>query len=103
MQTDQIVTFIHTIPMFHWLEPEQLEQVARAATVREFSKGELLLKRDAEAHQLFIVVADAGRAARSLRTEGFRAHIAKTLSGEQYRAALDRSLKRRAAGTGRSR
>jgi 4-diphosphocytidyl-2-C-methyl-D-erythritol kinase len=47
--------------------------------------------------------ADAGRAARSLRKEGIRAHTAKTLSGERYRGVWDRSLRCRAARAGWSR
>lgn len=47
--------------------------------------------------------ADAARAAQLLRREGIGASCARALSGERYRAAWDRSLKRRTARAGWSR
>ena len=56
MQRDQIVAFIHTIPIFHWLQREHLQRLAEAATSRDFVTGEVLLGGDQQAHELFVVL-----------------------------------------------
>ncbi len=84
MQTDQIVTFIHTVPIFHWLEPAQLEQLASAAMVREFASGDLLLKRDDDEHELVIVVAGELQAFMGEEQVGFERELARFYPGDYF-------------------
>ena len=56
MQSDQIVTFVRTVPVFHFLEDEHLQELASQVQVREVPPNELLLRQGEEGSELFIVV-----------------------------------------------
>lgn len=56
MHADQIATFVRTVPVFHFLQPEHLERLASEVSIRELSDGDELLSRGVESSELFIMV-----------------------------------------------
>ena len=43
MITDQILNFLRTVPIFHALEQDQLEPLARAAEVRTYAPNDVII------------------------------------------------------------
>jgi type II secretory ATPase GspE/PulE/Tfp pilus assembly ATPase PilB-like protein len=53
----EIVALVRTVPIFHTLSKDQLQQLAEAADVRTCDRGELLAEPASQENELFIVVA----------------------------------------------
>lgn len=56
MDATKIASFVRTVPIFHALSKDQLQQLAEAADVRACDVGELLTEPGRQENELFIVV-----------------------------------------------
>lgn len=62
MDTRETVAFVRTVPIFHTLSANQLEQLAGAAEIRACKRGDLLADARSQENELFIVVEGEFRA-----------------------------------------
>jgi CRP-like cAMP-binding protein len=94
------VLFLHDVPIFQHLEPEDLEQIARVAGERLHPAGEFLCREGELGNELFVLVEgtvevrkQTGEGSRLLRTLGRGEHLGElAILREQPRSASVQAL-----------
>jgi type II secretory ATPase GspE/PulE/Tfp pilus assembly ATPase PilB-like protein len=84
MDAMEIVAFIRTVPIFHTLSQDQLQQIAEAADVRTCDGGEVLAEPTSPENELFIVVEGKFRVCLRHDETNFEQELARLGSGDYY-------------------
>ncbi len=84
MQKQDVINFIRTVPLFHSFSPEQISELAEAAEIRDVAKDEVVVERDSEGDELFIIVE--GEFEAYLRDEemDFERSLSRFLPGKHF-------------------
>jgi type II secretory ATPase GspE/PulE/Tfp pilus assembly ATPase PilB-like protein len=84
MDRQQIITFIRTVPIFVELEGGQLEQLAGAAEVREFSADEVISEPGRETSELYIILEGELQAVLSDRHLSTETELTRLYPGDYF-------------------
>lgn len=87
MQPEKIITFIHTVPLFHSLTREQLEQVAGVAEIRQYAEGEVLVEKGEVLNELVIVMEGELQVLVKQERIDYERGIARYFPGDWFGAA----------------
>jgi type II secretory ATPase GspE/PulE/Tfp pilus assembly ATPase PilB-like protein len=84
MDATEIVAFVRTVPIFHTLSKDQLQQIAEAADVRTCDGGELLAQPSSQENELFIVVEGEFRVYLRQDEADFEKELARLGPGDYF-------------------
>ena len=84
MDATEIVAFVRTVPIFHTLSQDQLQQIAEAADVRTCDEGEVLAEPTSPENELFIVVEGEFRVYLRQDEADFKQELAQLGPGDYY-------------------
>ncbi len=84
MDATDIVAFVRTVPIFHTLSKDQLQQLAEAAEVRTCDGGELLAEPTSQENELFIVIEGEFRVYLRQEEADFEKELARLVPGDYF-------------------
>jgi type II secretory ATPase GspE/PulE/Tfp pilus assembly ATPase PilB-like protein len=84
MDATEIVAFVRTVPIFHTLSKDQLQQIAEAADVRTCDGGELLTEPSSQENELFIVIEGEFRVYLRQDEADFEKELARLGPGDYF-------------------
>lgn len=84
LDTTETVAFVRTVPIFHTLSTDQLQQLAGAADIRTCKRGELLADASSQENELFIVVEGVFRAYLRDSDADFEKELARLGPGDYF-------------------
>ena len=84
MEKDDLLLFIHMIPIFHEAADEELNHLAEAAVVTDFAAGEVMVAPDLDDGKLLIVLQGELRMSFIQKESGFEKELRRLFPGDYF-------------------